>query len=135
MKKMQIYLTLLIIVLLQCLIVPGVGAAEPAPNEVILYEARDYIGESDSYKLPPDLPYWGTPVGNNLKVKVSSIRIGSDVGVFLFERSDFVDRAPPSHFSWESCRKGHELTESKELLEKCLRHLDLDHRREFLFPL
>jgi len=89
MKKLQVYLTTLFIVLLQCFIASGAGATEPAPNEVILYEAVDFIGDSESFKLPPGLPYWGTPVGNKLHGKVSSIRIGSDVGVFLFERGDF----------------------------------------------
>ena len=92
MKKMRVYLTILIIVLLQCVIVPWAEATEPAPNEVILYEARDYIGDSESFKLPGHLPYWGTPVGNKLKGKVSSIRLGSDVGVYLYERGDWVDR-------------------------------------------
>ncbi|MEA1948719.1 MAG: hypothetical protein U9N83_15630 [Thermodesulfobacteriota bacterium] len=61
MKKLQVYLMILFVVLLQCLIAPGAGAKEPAPNEVILYEALDFIGDSVSVKLPPGLPYWGRP--------------------------------------------------------------------------
>jgi hypothetical protein len=118
MKKLQIYLTLLIVVLLQCLTAPGVDAAEPAPNEVILYEARDYIGGSESFKLPGHLPYWGTPVGDNLKGKVSSIRLGSDVGVFLYERFDWVDRGERMDSHWQHCKGGYQISESTELL-KC----------------
>jgi len=111
-------LTLLIIVLLQCLIAPRADAAEPAPNEVTLYEARDYIGDSESFKLPGNLPYWGTPVGNKLQGKVSSIRLGSDVGVFLYERFDWVDRDERMDSHWQHCKGGYQITESTELL-KC----------------
>jgi len=104
MKKMKIYLTLLIIVLLQCLIVSWAGAAEPAPNEVILFDGRDYIGDSESFKLPENLPYWGTPVGNKLYGKVSSVRLGSDVGVFLFDPTAYKKNEEDRDYYREHCQ-------------------------------
>ena len=94
MKKLEVYFMILFVVLLQCFIALEAGATEPAPNEVILYEAPDFIGDSESFKLPPGLPYWGTPVGNKLHGKVSSIRIGSEVGVRLFRQANFHEGKP-----------------------------------------
>ena len=106
MKKLQVYLTIVIIVLLQGIIVSWAGAAEPAPNEVILYEFQHYIGKSDSFKLPGNLPYWQTPVGNKLFEKVSSIRLGSNVGVFLFERADLKRNVDEHEMCWYSTSVG-----------------------------
>jgi len=109
MKKLHVYLTILFIVLLQCLIAPGAGATEPAPNEVILYEARDFIGDSQSIKLPPGVPYWGMPVGNKIYGKVSSIRIGSEVGVRLFRQANFHEGKPYKIFRDNTLFQSHNL--------------------------
>jgi len=61
------------------------------PYEVIIYEARDYVGHQKSYKLNPSkhrllaINY----VGDDINDKISSIHVGSKVRVICFAHHDF----------------------------------------------
>jgi hypothetical protein len=99
MKKQWIYIFILITFIFSGLARQYLYGQEVAANEVILYEYINYTGESASIKLHPDLPYWSTGVGNKLWNKVSSIRIGSDVGVYLFKNPNFFLRRTSGYFS------------------------------------
>ncbi len=65
-------------------------AQQPLPNEVIVYEDIDYTGAHISWKLEPGMRQKLVPyVGEDLDNKVSSIRVGSDVGVAVFQDASY----------------------------------------------
>ena len=94
MKISKMNVAVVLTMLLCCFGAQVASAQEPAPNEVILYEARDYIGDSVSIKLPSGVRSWSTEVAQKLYGKVSSIRIGSNVKVRLFRDFNFHEGKP-----------------------------------------
>jgi len=66
------------------------AAAEPAADQVILFLGQNYTGPSKNWSLGPDQPFLAVPyTGDEFRPVSASIKLGSDVGVLLFERPFF----------------------------------------------
>jgi hypothetical protein len=65
-------------------------AQKPGPNEIIVYEDIDYLGTQSSWKLEPGMRQKLVPyVGADLNDRISSLRVGSDVGVAVFDDASY----------------------------------------------
>jgi hypothetical protein len=65
-------------------------AQPPAPNEVIVYEDIDYLGNYRSWKLEPGMRQkLVSYVGDDFNNRISSLRVGSDVGVAVFDDASY----------------------------------------------
>jgi Beta/Gamma crystallin len=63
------------------------------PNEVILYEHANFVGSYLRYKLEPGMRQLLVPViPESMNDKISSIQVGSEVGVMVFEHAGFRDQ-------------------------------------------
>jgi len=67
-----------------------VHAQMPGPNEVIAYEHINFVGAHRSWKLEPGMRQKLVPyVGDDMNDRISSIHVGSGVGVAVFQHADF----------------------------------------------
>ncbi|KLN60021.1 hypothetical protein WH96_15075 [Kiloniella spongiae] len=60
-------------------------AGEPAPNQLIAFDGLEYAGAAKVFELAPDQLYSFVPSLGDLSDRVSSLKLGSQVGAIFFE--------------------------------------------------
>ncbi len=86
-------------VILICLSISSIWAQPVAPSEVNVFERVNFIGQSLSFKLEPGIRHklvWNL---DDLNDKISSILVGSDVNVKVFE---LVKAGKPIRIEWSN---------------------------------
>ncbi|WP_421782375.1 hypothetical protein [Kiloniella litopenaei] len=58
---------------------------EPAPNQLIAFDGQDYAGAAKVFELSADQLYSFVPSLGDLSGRVSSVKLGSQVGAMFFE--------------------------------------------------
>ena len=118
------------------------------PNEVIVYEHVNFIGEYMRFKIEPGMRHKLVPNLGGMDNRISSIQVGSKVAVIGFKYKNFIEGAMNTVF-WNSNKNLHESglgdTFSSLIVypKECgnlpvgaylIDHRTFSHRRQF-FPL
>ena len=88
----------------------GFSTSYPAgvdPNEVIVYEHVNFVGEYMRFKIEPGMRHKLVPNLGGMDNRISSIQVGSKVAVIGFKYKNFIEGAMDTVF-WNSNKNLHE---------------------------
>ncbi|MCP4666737.1 MAG: hypothetical protein GY849_10250 [Deltaproteobacteria bacterium] len=80
----------------------GLAQRHAAPNEVIIFDQTDYAGGSKSIKLERGMRHKLAPVLGDWDDQISSVMVGSNVSVALFQHADFMGKYKVSETDLET---------------------------------
>ena len=80
----------------------GLAFYYPAPNEVIIYDQADYAGSSKSIKLERGMRHKLVRILGDWDDQISSVMVGSEVSIVLFQHADFMGKYKVTETDLES---------------------------------